>query len=235
MLDFLRRFWAWAATLATISALGLAAQDLGMLHVFWAVLVLALVIAGTSVASPRLLDVAQRVRAYPRLLNRAAQLQEQNEVLRQALSTVDTEMRSAFASGIKEGHQQIRGALLSQTVTTPPTLISTSIVNDELLLFGQTDQFSVPLIGCRFIVQVLGSNEVKGIVEVAGVNEDERTVSLICKEATVPEFWTRLEANAVADASPPSGVMLAVYELSSPLGLPSAYRQPHSQEKEPDA
>lgn len=234
MLDFLRRFWALAATLATISALGLAAQDSGRLPVFWAVLVLALFLAGASVLFPRLLDVANRVRSYPKLLKVAAGLQEQNKELRQVLSTMDTRMGRAFHRGLREGHRQIRGALLSQNVLSPPTLISTSITNDQLLLFGQAAENDLPLMGCRFVVRVLGSNEIKGVVEVAGVNKDEQTVSLICRQATVPEFWTRLEANAGADASPPAGVVLAGYEPAASWELPSASQWPDDQAEETD-
>jgi hypothetical protein len=53
----------------------------------------------------------------------------------------------------------------------------------------------------------------KGVVEVISRDETDHVVTLACAEATVKEFWMRLQDNATSDASPPAGVALMPYEL----------------------
>ncbi|WP_146167602.1 hypothetical protein [Micromonospora sp. MH33] len=212
MTNYLKRFWTVAVSLAGIVGLYLGAAQVKLLLAFWLVIGLSAVIALFWTGGKTLLEVLTRVRNYPRLLERAAQLQTEVEALTGAIEATKEESRTAAEAAIAEGRAQMLGAILSST-SEPPAISILGNHKGTFVLIAKYEH-SRPEPQARFHVISSETGEVKGSVEVVHVDDSRRSVYLRCVDPQSPEFWQHLRSRVDYDASPPIGVELARYELS---------------------
>jgi hypothetical protein len=137
----------------------------------------------------------------------------------------DTELRleelranaaSEFDRGLRSGENRSRGIALSASLAAMPAMTSLTRHGNLVAIVTRFDSTAVPQIGAWFQVEVPGTGEVKGAVEVTEVVMDEMLAVLSCCEQDVPEYWQRLYDRADSDAEPPKGVRLRPYRKLNP-------------------
>jgi len=210
--DYLKRFWAVFVSLAGVVGLYLGAVQVKLTMAFWIVAAISAFAALVSIGGKSLLEALAKLRTYPRLLERAAQLETDVEALSSALNASKVELGEAREAGIAEGRAQIRGAILS-SMTEPPSLTLLGRFQEIFVLIAKYEE-SRPYPRTRYLVVGSETGEVKGCVEVVHIDDAKKSVFLQCVDAQDSEFWEHLAGRAGYDASPPVGVVLARYETS---------------------
>jgi len=206
MMTFMRRFWGIAVSLGTLVGLYVAAEDAKVLWAFWLVVIAATLVAVITGFGERALDLLVRIRNYPRLLRRVAELEEQVDAVIAEESRVTRAANGIWRAGWDEGQAAAFG-VVAATLAEPPVLVSIANWSGELALVGSING-SCPAVGARYVVQVELSGETKGHVKVAEVNEEKMTAFLTCVKLTVPKFWTHLAERVAYESSIPDGLIL---------------------------
>lgn len=206
---FLRNFWAWAGTLAGIAALYVGAQSIKKTQYFFAVIVVAVVLAGARPAFRLVTVLGIRVRNYPNMLTRLAEAESQIEESKKVHTSQVDAVEKARSDGIREGRAQVLGAALGEQLKELPAV--TGIMDDDgtIALVGACPANSIPRAGTRLKVISEASGELKGIVEVTRVDEERSFACMRCVAPTAPRFWEHLSERVDYDDSPPKGVQLS--------------------------
>ncbi|MFU8855051.1 hypothetical protein ACNAW0_29410 [Micromonospora sp. SL1-18] len=214
MADILKRFWAWAISLAGIVGLYMGAEQLRWVPVFWWVLAAAAVLGVIPAAGKRAFNIYSKVQAHPSLMEKVATLESETEALREKLAAAKKAAKESLQAGILEGRAQVIGAVLSEQVE-PPRLVGVAETDGTLLLIGEC-RSDIPQKEARFTVigQVVG--EKKGAVEVIYVDQLKQSVHMQCIEETIPRFWSHLRERVSYDPSPPARVELVAYTATDP-------------------
>ncbi|MET8370568.1 hypothetical protein ABZU42_12665 [Micromonospora profundi] len=210
--NYLKRFWAVFGSLAGVVGLYLGAVQVKLTVAFWVVVAISAFVALVSIGGKWLFEAHAKLRTYPRLLERAAQLETEVEALSDALDASKDEREAALEAGITEGRAQIRGAILS-SMTEPPLLTLLGRFQEVFVLIAKYES-SRPYPRSRYLVVGSETGEVKGSVEVVHVDDTKKNVFLKCVDAQNSEFWEHLASRQGYDASPPVGVELARYDTS---------------------
>ncbi len=196
--------------LATVAGLLIAADAAGYLIVGILVIALGFVWAAITVAYPRVIDIVTRIRNYPHLLQQAADLGAELTDVRERLRELEVALRTHHQQSVTEGNMQVIGAAFAHAAKLPLELVTISVDGTgTVILTGRYTQDSSIRLGARFEVQVVGTGERKGIVQVTRIDSDAGYVHMKCVERTAESFWTYLENRAVGNPSPPDGVKLA--------------------------
>ncbi len=218
MRDAFKRFVTFSAWLGTMTGLYLGAAALKLERVFWALLAAA---ALGALLWPRVSKYFRAIRAYERLLNRVATLEQQLENAEGRNSQFVRDQYVALIRGRMEGWRDMRGLIASILADDPPRMMAVSTVDDDVVLIVQHDPKQKIFMGTRFVLQIEDTGEAKGIVEVSFLDEVNATAHLTCVEQFVPEYWARLRDRAILDPSAPPGARLIRYtvEFSSTARL----------------
>ncbi|MFJ5993317.1 hypothetical protein [Lentzea sp. NPDC092896] len=206
----LARFWTAFLSVAAVVGLYLAALDVDLLPVFWASLSSAVLLGIIPIAFRQAVQISEKIRKYPVLLQRAAELEEKNEKLTEDLNLA-TSVTGRWSDGVIEGRYQVLGALLA---TQCPTvhLLGVEANDGQVFLLGQWDGVP-PSINTRLNLVTVGSESSKGVLQIVNVDAEKKVVKLQCVDAIVPDFWQHLNDRAARDPSPPAGVKLVPFEF----------------------
>jgi hypothetical protein len=217
--NYLKRFWAVFLSLVGLAGVYLTFREVGGDN--WQWVFLAFVGAAGLVAAWKLfLEVATRVRNYPALLNRAADLEERLTRAEERSSDLEANLVKRYEEGVEEGQLRVFGSLAAFQVPAPRlTAISTS--TGTLTLIGRFDERRVP-VGSRWVVEVVETGEQLGKVQAVALDDERRNVHLTVIEREHREFWNGLERRAHSDPTPPPGVRL----VQAKYALPAAAQTP---------
>jgi hypothetical protein len=211
--EFLKRFWAIAASIAALVGAYLGAAPLHLVWVFWLGCGIAAAAAGASLLLPRSLEFATRIRNYPILLKRAGVQEDEIETLKQQMVELKVAADKRWSEGLAEGRQQILGAALAQAAD-PLTLTGVVLRQGSVLIIA-TPTGAYPKIGARYNVEVTLTGDVMGVIETRDYDEERQIILLECVDAQAPKFWERLAESAALDSTPPQGVDLIPYRQIS--------------------
>jgi hypothetical protein len=207
-----------------------------VLFASWAgavVFLAALLVAIAWGVRPHLGQARQKLRRYDALEAQAEILAAENARLAEAAEKADTltaenerlkeaageAAQQALAAGIEEGKLQVTGSLLG-SLAGAPRLVAVSTSGRKLELMAQYDNPEKPVpLGSRFQLQMTATGDRKGVVQVVRVDQAQQMVFLQAVERTVPEYWERLEDEAVANFAPPQGVRLTPVQYSPARAL----------------
>lgn len=179
---------------------------------FWIVVPVCFLGAAAYGVGPRLLDYANRIRNYQRVLQSAAEADVSRDALERLLADVKSKGRALYAAGFSEGQARALGAF--QAVVSGATLVPEAVsASDGLVVTARLEDGSLPDLGARFSVKAELTGDTKGILEVVGQVSSKR-VTMACVAAAVPEFWRRLAEQAITTPAFPHGFAL------TPAGIP---------------
>ncbi|MFC0681470.1 hypothetical protein ACFFGH_26880 [Lysobacter korlensis] len=212
----LRRFWRalvlfWVAvgSGAGLVASYLAAEAAKVVWLFWLIVAVAAVVALLFGIGPALLDGAQKLRTYPKLLLQVGTLKDRVAELEAENKDLNENLHTARAEGVREGENRILGAVKADGVE-PPRLVGVAEYHGELILVGEAQDSSVPE-GARFVVRSEYTGQVWGVVEALATQPGSARVPLTCVEPTVEKYWEGLAARVGEDDSAPKGAVLAPF------------------------
>jgi hypothetical protein len=156
----------------------------------------------------RLLDLARRAGQADQLEKDLGEAGRRIEELEQSRRGLPEAVRAAYDSGVQEGHKQIGGSFLAHMPRTAvPKLTSVTLDGGRLQLVGESEP--APQVGARYWLCVVGSLDIRGVLEVVSVKG--AVVKLECVEKTVPAYWKRLREEAAERPDPPTAVQLYRY------------------------
>jgi hypothetical protein len=211
--EFLKRFWAIAVSIAALVGAYLGAVPLHLVWVFWLACGVAAIAASASLLIPRSIELATRIRNYPILLERAGVQETEIERLQKQVSELQIDIDKRWSDGLNEGRQQIIGSVQAQAAD--PIALTGIALRQERLLIIATPEGKQPNIGARYSVEVTLTGDVMGVVETRAYDEERKIIILECVDARVQIFWERLAQSATLDPTPPQGVGLIPYSLTS--------------------
>jgi hypothetical protein len=209
--DFLKRFWGAALSLLALVGgyFGLNQADLG-----WVIFPIAGAAVLFALARPTW-DTYKKLRHYPTLVERMKSAEgERSEYVTEAANLREHAERQLQA-GRQEGRNEVLGAILA-TGASPPEIIAMSMEGEQVVLIASHDPDAPLKKGARFEVQLIATQEVKGVVEVDEVNADAGVVRLLCVRRSVGPFWDAMERRAVEEATLPDGYTLVPTRYSVP-------------------
>jgi hypothetical protein len=214
---FLVRFWAVAVSLSALVGLYVAAGVADKLPAFWGVLALAVVIVSVQTYAKKIPEIITRVRNYPVLLHRVVFQQEELETLRAGERAALGQIESVWEAGVKEGRAEFAGAFLCVDRETPAVESVTERDGKLCLVGSYNDPEIKPYVGARYFVSLMGGDDYRGVVELSAHHESRQLCFLKCVEATRPEFWEHLAQRVAIDASPPPGIELIPYGVTTTI------------------
>jgi hypothetical protein len=225
MWKFLKIFWSTAVSLAALVGAYLGAVPLHIVWLFWLVVACSVVVAIFAVLIPRGIEIATRVRGYPKLLNRSAILTDENDRLKAQIRSLQAAATSGWQDGIKEGRWQVLGSI---TAASYGVLALKGVVMREgqLSLVAEANG-SGQVIGARYSLESELTGDIMGVVEARQFDGSRKLIILVCVDPAVMAFWQRLGENALLDSSPPAGFRLIPYRI--PATDPVAGPEPMSE------
>lgn len=211
LMDDLKRFAAWFISLVTVFGGIVLARDRDLEVEFIALVVIALLGVIVPKMWRRLGRWITAVRAYPRLLERIAELTELTESQERDLSALQELRDRAYLEGKRDGDSALRGGVLAHFLKEVPQLVGVTDSDGEAVLVATfTDEAPVTRLGLSFSVEdSLG--EEKGIVVVDSINSERQQITLRCRERTVRRFWEVLDERAALDSSLPPDLSLSPF------------------------
>lgn len=209
MSSFLKLFWAIFLSAAALVGAWAAAVDLKHPGYFLACAVVAAAIASVVTMSKGVRPWLRRVRDYPKLLTRVAELEQENIKLTSNLSEVEKLIKERWQNGVREGRAEVIGAVFGATMRKVPKLSAVSFHGGRALLIADYEPPHAPSVGTRFAVQVVKTGERRGVVQVQTVSEDPPQAWLECVLRDSTSFWEHLAEVAQYDSAVPSDVELA--------------------------
>lgn len=211
MKGLLARFWTAFLSVAAVVGLYLAALDVELLPVFWISLSAAALLGIAPIAFRQMVVIAEKVRKHPILLERVAELEVENEKLKDDLDLA-TSITGRWSDGVIEGRHQVLGAILAMHCPEIH-LVGVESIDGQVFLLGQWDD-DEPQLRARLNLVTVGSESLKGVVQIVEVDQHKKIAKLQCVDAVVPDFWRHINDRAARDPSPPAGVEL----VSSTIG-----------------
>lgn len=209
--EHVKRFWIALVSIAGVVGLAITANSVDLLWAFWLVAAGAALFAFGIPAVAVMNDWVNRILNYEGLLEKAAELQEENRDLQNRLRDASQAKRGAFSRGIREGRLRVAAVFHATALESLPVLSSVTVTDDGLALVAR---FDGPQLDARhrFNIEMSDTGEVKGFVSVISHDLDRGIVLLTCIEETSPEFWGLLTRRAEAgDPTLPDVVTLARY------------------------
>jgi hypothetical protein len=210
---FLRSFWTWTASLAGIAALYVGAVAIKKTAIFWIVLGCGIVLAGARPSVRSIIDVAIRVRSYPKIIAQLGTAKTEAQAAAEGLRNAEIRAGKAWEEGVNEGRSQILGAVRALELEVLPEIVG--ILDDAgtvAIASRYLPEYTPPL-DARFYVISTSSNEIKGTVQVTRRDEESRIACLRCVEPKIAAFWGHLAGRVGYDESPPHSVQLERYPL----------------------
>lgn len=215
MTDFIKKFLAIAAFMATIAGFWVGAAAINAIWAFWVIIVGSLTVAFAAVVAPKwiraFIDHSDRARKYPSLLRKAAALEVENSDLKFALHDAQTESQRAYERGTADAWLEVLGSYYASQANAP--LLKAVINEDDQAILIAQSQGEPPHPGARYSVVSTLSEEVKGVVVVRGFSPTAERVELVCVNVTQPDFWRELAREAILSAHPPTDIQLVPYNL----------------------
>jgi len=205
-----RNFWSATVSLAGLVGLYLGAIAVDLTWAFYAVIVLAAIIAGVHPLTRWAITIGIKVRNYQKLLDMIADLQAKVAAADTARDDVILLAENAWEKGVVEGRAQIIGAYTSSQFECPD-IISIACVDDCPVLVTTMPSQPEHFVGARFRLVAVQTGETKGYVEVDRVDIVRSVVYMRPIVETVPEFWRHLRERAAYDHSAPPGCGLEYY------------------------
>lgn len=217
--NYLGRFWASLASLAAVAGLYVAARPIHLTDIFWVVVGLAVLITGARPTLHAIGDLVLRIRNYPGLLRRVAQLEETRALLEGRERSSSEEIAAAKKVGRDEALAEVRGAILAEAGDLPE-LIGISNEEGSIALVGKVSENSRwPRIGARYAVYTFATGNYRGAVEVSRLESATQLVWMRCVDPSTPEFWQHLVARVNYDDSAPGNVVLRPFEVDLELSV----------------
>jgi hypothetical protein len=211
--NFLGSFWAWTASLAGIAALYVGAVAIHKTLIFWIVIGCGVVLAGARPAFKSVVDLAIRVRNYPKIIKQLGEAKSDTQTAMEHLRNAESRADTARKDGISEGRNQILGAIRALEIEVLPEIVGILDDAGTIAIAGKYSLNSMPPLNARFHVVSTSSGEVKGTVQVTRRDDESRIACLRCVEPTVQAFWKHLAERVEYDGSPPRSVQLERYPL----------------------
>ncbi|HEX5117111.1 MAG TPA: hypothetical protein VFW65_18110 [Pseudonocardiaceae bacterium] len=217
-MDFLRRFWAVAVSLAAVVGLYVAAVAIDLTEVFWIVVAASIVIGGLPIAFRKSIEIANRYRNYSKLLTQVAEHKVRNEELERDLKAAKKSAGKQWQEGLTEGRARVLGVILGYQ-TQPPVLVGICELSTGVALLGKPKDVRSIRRGARFSLVGANLGELRGIVEVEEVDVKTGLVILKRVDRTASAFWGHLESRVAYDTSAPTDVELVSYSIEPEQGL----------------
>lgn len=173
--------------------------------------ILAVAVAAAAAAlAPTFIEWIRKIRGYPKLLEKAGDLQAEVQQMETELRLLDEKASSKYLKGLEEGIRQVWGGFLT-SADAASSLHATGIAleDGQLVMYAELNEDVLVRPGARFLLQSTATGQVKGVMEVRRVQEDARVV-LVCVGQEVPEFWDFLEAQLPGNDSVPKGLRFLV-------------------------
>lgn len=208
MKKFLGSFWTWTASLAGVAALYVGAVAIKETLIFWIVVGCGAFLAGVRPTIKSAVDLAIRIRNYPKLLEKLGEAASETEAARDRIHQAEDHAQNAWEEGIAEGRAQILGAVRALEVTTMPEVVG--ILDDvgTIALAGKYEREDRPPLDARFNVISISSGELKGVVQVSRLDDESGIAWLRCVKPIAQTFWEHLANRVGYDESPPVTVRL---------------------------
>jgi len=204
--SFWKTFWLCMGSTGGVVGLYVGCATVGYAWAFWLSLGLSVVIALAWAVGPNFLVWAERIRDYPALLQRAGQLQSDNDELIRTRTTLEAAASDQHLAGVVEGRAQVLGAIKASAGKDLPKLVATESTSGLVYLLADVSG-PVPL-GARYQLESVASGVSRGVVEVTEYDEDKKRVILVCVAPDPPRYWEQLAEKAETDPGPPTGMRL---------------------------
>lgn len=224
---FAKHFWTTVLSLSGLVGLYLAAVAGKLVWSFWAVVAASVLVAGSIVFVPKLLDWANRAKKYESLLRSVAVAKDENANLKQELREAQAKIESRWSDGREEGIRRVIGCLMAQSAEVP-TLTGIGIEEGEaVVLFARWTPRCAP-IGARYALLAKATGVTRGEVEVRDIDASRAVMTLVCVEATIARFWEALADDAEVHDAAPHDVYLspAVEPALLPIQKPEEDAEP---------
>jgi hypothetical protein len=206
---FLSRFWLLVVSLTALVGTYLGFDAVDRTTLFWVIVGLAAALAVGWVGGPRLYAAWQKLRSFPRMLERVALLEEQVEERDRVIASLSSRASDQEKRAIIEGRRQVEGALLAQrAVDVPAISLVTAGEDGALSIIANAASPESIAVGARFELQIEATEQRLGVLEVVLVDPERSFIHMRCVERIAAEFWQRLEQRSSAEFEPPSGVCL---------------------------
>lgn len=210
---FIRIFLGVVTFGATVVGAYVGALAVHLLLAFWLVIPIATLAGLGGVLSPKLVDLAVRVRNHPKLLQVVGNLTAENEDLKRSLAA----SRDKYELGIREGRAEVAGILLGIVSEAKLRVESMKLEDDRILLAAALLSGEFPPLGSRYSICVRATGEEKASAVVTAWDEGRRIVWLSgIGTPDTTTFWSRLTNLAIQGSALPEGLELV------PPGLPLA-------------
>jgi hypothetical protein len=213
MKNFIRRFWGVFLSIAAVVGLYFGALDVDKVGWFWATFLAALTLVALSLITGRAwkatTDTILRIRNYPIVLHRVAELEDERKEIFEKILTIDS--HKIWTRGFIEGQLSIVGTQLAEGFTDL-TLVSAKSDGKSVYLVADCLTRTPPTFARFELVNTMAGNR-EGILQVINFDSIEKRIVLRCVEPTVLGFWQHLLEKATYDYSPPMGVKLVPYKF----------------------
>ena len=220
MKAYFTRLVTWVLGLATLGGCYLAAVAVSKEWAFWVALVVAAALAGARPVLRSVGTVLLRYRAYPALAADRIKLGAELKLSENHIEELESFASDEYRRGLHDGHARLVGAVLSKQMQSMPTITALTVVDGAVALVASYVGQPPPL-GAWLRVEVVGTGEVKGAVQVVRILTEEGTVILKCSEKTSPIYWEKLFARLQEeDPAPPRSVRLRAYRMNQPVDQP---------------
>jgi hypothetical protein len=214
--SFFKLFVGTLLAIAGIVGLYLGAVTVSLEWVFWAAIVIALMVAGITRIVPALFRAYQKIRAFPGLVRQNAAYKADLDSKDQTLTNLKSSLQDAQERGVAEGRAQVMGIMLAASAPNV-RIVAIATVDGEVVLIGESD--SEPRVGSRFHVIDSATGQMRGSVEVRSFDAQRSSIFLHCVDPVNVRFWEALLDRADADTSPPHGTELAPYFIADLPGV----------------
>ena len=157
MKNFLGSFWAWTASLAGIAALYVGAVAINKTLIFWIVIGCGVILAGARPAFKSVVDLAIRVRNYPKIIKQLGEARSDTKTAMEQLQNAENRADTAWKEGINEGRNQILGAIRALEIEVLPEIVGILDDAGTIAIAGMYSLDSIPPLNARFqVVSISG-------------------------------------------------------------------------------
>lgn len=210
-MNFLRLFWASFVSVGGLVGVYVTLVSYGVQWAFWLVFVSAAAITAVILYASNGVELIQRIKNFPKLLERVGKLEVQLAEAEDREKGFIGDIAKAQQEGILEGQQQVLGTFLSSRSRIPKIVATVPFEGQVSFLCAQDEE--LPPAGARFVVESANSGVVRGVVQAAYAAEGG-TAYLKCIEPSSPTFWELLADRIEHDDSLPPGIQLATYSYA---------------------
>jgi hypothetical protein len=214
----------YVLALATLVGLYFAADQVGLVWVFWWVLALAFLLAVGRIVIARLIvswrqvrELIAKGRKFDNTLRVAAIWQERFVELERTLTSLEDAGPQLEAASVLEGRRRFAGELAAYQSRARLSLVSMGLIGGECVLAATIAGAASPPIGSHWHLKVLGLNQTKAVLRVIAF--ESPWVKLVIDRVDDVEYMDGLVRQAGQDSTVPASLVIECRPVHSPLDL----------------